>query len=206
MVSTPLETATIPAEPVAEDDAEAPIEAEAPEQWVTISQAAKHLGISPDRVRRRLKAGEFEARQVPTRYGPTWEIKLASLRPRDSGTTRVAPTLGAGVADASTVGPTVATAVPVEDDRPAMLELVRLVRHQQDQIAQLAGQVGFLQAQLQHAQETIKLLQAPPAEPKQSHEAEKLDEPREPDSAPTTPVEAAAAAQRANPRPWWKFW
>ena len=41
------------------------------------------------------------------------------------------------------------------------MELVRLVRHQQDQLTQLAGQVGFLQAQLQQAHETIKLLQAP---------------------------------------------
>src|SRR5690349_15461017 len=61
--------------------------------WVTIAEAAKHLGLSPDRVRRRLKAGEFEARQVATRYGPTWEIRLRDLTLGDSSTPRVAPTV-----------------------------------------------------------------------------------------------------------------
>ena len=62
------------------------------------------------------------------------------------------------------VAPTLAADGAADDDGPAAVELVRLVRHQQDQLTQLAGQVGFLQAQLQQAHETIKLLQAPPDE------------------------------------------
>ena len=37
------------------------------DEWVTIAEAAKRLGLSADRVRRRLKAGEFEARRVDSR-------------------------------------------------------------------------------------------------------------------------------------------
>ena len=53
------------------------------------------------------------------------------------------------------------------------LELVSLVREQQiqmgklhDQIAQLSGQTGFLQAQIQEKDEQLKLLQAPPELPR----------------------------------------
>ena len=45
-------------------------------RWYTIAEAAPVLGVSVDTVRRRLKRGELEARQVHTQHGPTWEVCL----------------------------------------------------------------------------------------------------------------------------------
>jgi hypothetical protein len=78
--------------------------------------------------------------------------------------------------------------------------LVGLVRQLQEENRNLAGQLGFVQAQLQQARETIRLLQAPPPEAVDGGggvviEAATEDLARE--------REAAAAEQR---RPWWRFW
>lgn len=193
-------------------------------EWVTIAEAAKRLAVSPDRVRRRLKAGEFEARQVATRYGPTWEIHLGDPVRHDSPPPRVSPS----VTEAPRVVPTLTNAAAVEDDGVATLELVRLVRYQQDQLTQLAGQVGFLQAQLQQAHEAIKLLQAPVLEtvdeaatagtetPDQAvvmaEEVGRLKAELEQAQRRVAEVEATTeeperegeAAEKR--RPWWKFW
>jgi hypothetical protein len=201
------------------------------DQWVTIAEAARRLELSADRVRRRLKAGEFEARQVATRYGPTWEIRLRSLRHEDSSSPGVAPTAAPRVATTHRVVPSLAVDEATEDDGAAAVELVRLVRHQQDQLTQLAGQVGFLQAQLQQAHETIKLLEAPrdevadiraPAvaeEPAQTvvmaEELGRLKADLEQAQQRIAEFEAItdqlereqeAAAAEAARRPWWRFW
>ena len=204
------------------------------DEWVTIAEAAKRLGLSPDRVRRRLKAGEFEARQVDSRYGPTWEIRLCGLPPGDSPSPGVVPTAAPRVVTGPRVAPTLAADEAADDDGPAAVELVRLVRHQQDQLTQLAGQVGFLQAQLQQAHETIKLLQAPPDETagaaggggmvgvedrpqtvvmaeEVGHLKAELEQSRQRVAefeAVTDELEReqeAAAAEWAR-RPWWRFW
>jgi hypothetical protein len=200
------------------------------DEWVTIAEAAKRLGLSPDRVRRRLKAGEFEARRVDSRYGPTWEIRLCGLPPGDSSSHGVIPTAAPRVVTGPRVAPTLA-ADGAADDGPAAVELVHLVRHQQDQLTQLAGQVGFLQAQLQQAQETIKLLQAPPEETaggggivgvedrsqaaamaeEVGHLKAELEQSRqrvaefEAVAAELEHEQEAAAAEAAR-RPWWRIW
>ncbi|HZB73045.1 MAG TPA: helix-turn-helix domain-containing protein [Acidimicrobiales bacterium] len=201
------------------------------DEWVTIAEAAKRLGLSPDRVRRRLKAGEFEARRVNSRYGLTWEIRLCDLPLRDSSSPEVVPTAAPRVVTGPRVAPTLAADGAADDDGPAAVELVRLVRHQQDQLTQLAGQVGFLQAQLQQAHETIKLLQAPSDETageggligvedrpqtmvmaeEVGHLKAELEQSRqriaefEAVAAELEREQAAAAAEAAR-RPWWRFW
>jgi hypothetical protein len=125
----------------------------------------------------------------------------------------------------------VAPTLAADDDGPAAVELVRLVRHQQDQLTQLAGQVGFLQAQLQQAHETIKLLQAPPEETvggggtvgvedrpqtvvmaeEVGHLKAELEQSRQRVAefeavADELEREQAAAAAGAARRPWWRFW
>ena len=201
------------------------------DEWVTIAEAAKRLGLSADRVRRRLKAGEFEARRVDSRYGPTWEIRLCDLPPGESSSPEVVPTAAPRVVTGPRVAPTLAADGAADDDGPAAVELVRLVRHQQDQLTQLAGQVGFLQAQLQQAHETIKLLQAPSDETageggiigvvdrrqrmvmaeEVGHLKAELEQSRqrvaefEAVAAELEREQAAAAAEAAR-RPWWRFW
>jgi hypothetical protein len=75
--------------------------------------------------------------------------------------------------------------------------LVALVRHLQEENRNLAGQLGFVQAQLQQAHETIRMLQAPPPEPP------------EPETGDDTMVDAVATIKEPPPepaRPWWRFW
>ena len=43
-------------------------------RWYTLAEAAPVLGVSVDTVRRRLKWGQIEGRQVQTQHGPTWEV------------------------------------------------------------------------------------------------------------------------------------
>lgn len=201
------------------------------DEWMTIAEAAKRLGVSADRVRRRLKAGEFEARQVASRYGPTWEIHLGDLTQPDSPSPRVTPTVAPRVTNIPRVAPTLAPDELPDDEGTATVELVRLVRHQQDQLTQLAGQVGFLQAQLQQAQETIKFLQAPPTDTADDEattitedlpqtivmatEVGRLKAELEQAQRQVTEFEASTdeleqeretAAAEAARRPWWRFW
>ena len=49
-------------------------------RWYTIAEAAPLLGVSVDTVRRRVKRGQLESRQVRTQHGPTWEVCLGTLQ------------------------------------------------------------------------------------------------------------------------------
>jgi excisionase family DNA binding protein len=46
---------------------------------VTIQEAAKHLGVSQDTVRRRIRKEELQARQTPTPQGFRWVVELEDL-------------------------------------------------------------------------------------------------------------------------------
>lgn len=129
-------------------------------EWVPLAAASRRLGIPIDTLRRKVKRGDLTARQVPTRQGHRWEVWLV-----DDQSPAEDPA-------------TAASQEPAERDA-LILELTR--RNEQ-----LAGQVGFLQAQLQGAQERIALLEAPV----QTISTE-LEE-KAPESAP--------------PRRWWRFW
>ena len=76
-----------------------------PDGWLTLAEAARRAGCSIDTLLRRLKRGELEARQVPTRHGLAWQVRLGEL-----------PTVG---------NDPMQPAQPVET-----AELVRLVRDQ----------------------------------------------------------------------------
>lgn len=107
--------------------------------------------------------------------------------------------------------------------------LVGLLRQVQEENRNLAGQLGFVQAQLQQAKETIRLLQAPPEmiqgdEDTVADEADdriataqelgrlkaELDQARQRVAeydAVTDELERAQAAEAAAAaRPWWRFW
>jgi excisionase family DNA binding protein len=108
--------------------------------------------------------------------------------------------------------------------------LAGLLRQVQEENRNLAGQLGFVQAQLQQAKETIRLLQAPP-EMIQGDEDTVADEMEERIAAAeeigrlkaeleqaqqrvaeyeavTDELERAQAAEaaEATSRPWWRFW
>ena len=48
---------------------------------VTIQEAAQHLGVSQDTVRRRIRKDELQARQTPTPQGFRWLVELEEDAP-----------------------------------------------------------------------------------------------------------------------------
>lgn len=205
-------------------------------EWVTLAEAAQHWGLSVDTVRRRIKRGELSARQVATKHGPAYQVRLGSLpihasaaAPRvvstlDTPTVRVqgvVPTLVPGV-EATVDGAPDATP---SDSSPAMVEMVRLVSRLQEENRFMAGQLGFKEAQVLQLREQVRMLQAP------SPETIDADD-RADGETPTDTVvamqdierlkaELEEARRRASEaevrrevqegeitgrRPWWKFW
>jgi hypothetical protein len=74
--------------------------------------------------------------------------------------------------------------------------LVGLIRHLQEENRNLAGQLGFVQAQLQQGHETIRMVQAPPPEPPESGDSDEMV------------VDTVAIIKESMPaqgRPWWKI-
>ena len=75
--------------------------------WFTLAEAGRALGVSEKTVRRRVKAGQVQGRQIPTQRGPAWQVWLPTTVDNE---VRVDST------------------VPRTDDQArTMLELVRLV-------------------------------------------------------------------------------
>ena len=143
----------------------------APTDSVSVTEAAVLLGVSERTVWRRIKAGKLPT--VETADGV--RVRLPA---DDRQVTDTAPGL---------------TDTPTDIDRqatdslggPEVLALVQLVDRLQRENQQLAGQLGFVQAKLQDAEEQIRLLSAP----KESEISNALEK-----SQP-------APAQRA---PWWR--
>src|SRR5438067_4140087 len=92
-------------------------------ELLSLGDAARHLGLSVDTIRRRVKDGSLEARKVRTRYGPAWRVELDGVRPAARATD-----------SAATPPPTASN--------PA--ELLHLVVQSNARIAALAEQVGYL--------------------------------------------------------------
>jgi hypothetical protein len=105
--------------------------------WLKLADAARHLGLSEKTVRRRLKDGGLQGRQVATVHGPTWEVWVDTAGTLDGQGTQT-----------------------VKGD--AVLELVRLVDRLQRENLELGGRIGWLQAENQRLQETVLMLEAGP--------------------------------------------
>ena len=145
------------------------------EGWLTLAEAASRLGVSVYTVRRQVKRGELEAEQVATPHGLAWRVRLSNL-PGDMVTlTNEAEQVAQG---------------------STMVELIRLIdqyraaeeRHRQE-LMELSGRVGYFQAQLEQARETIRALEAP----------------RSADVDPDA-TSGAEAAPDASKRPRWRRW
>jgi hypothetical protein len=82
------------------------------------------------------------------------------------------------------------------------LRLLNLVEKLQEENRNLAGQLGFREAQLQQAAERIRLLEAGPPPAASSSPEVQPEEPEEPEE----PEPLATAKPVAPARPWWRFW
>jgi excisionase family DNA binding protein len=223
---------------------------------VTIGQAATLTGLHKNTIRAYIKQGRLAAAVVRGKYGQEYRIDRAELvalaalvspliqeRSDRSVVTAQegpsAPTAEAAV-DESSLSQGLAGESGAED-ASGILEsasphtlslepLVGLLRQVQEENRNLAGQLGFVQAQLQQARETIRLLQAPPqvvgdreegvieagvngmAEAEEvgrlKAELEQAQQRIAEFEAVTDELEReqeAAAAEGAR-RPWWRFW
>lgn len=136
--------------------------------WLSLPQAAAALSCSVDTVRRRIKRGELPAKQVATQRGPAWRVLLSTP-----------------LSNVPTLGNDAGQPAGHEVNNAGVVALVELVGRLQEENRTLAGQVGFLQAQAQQAQETIRALQAGAEQ-----------------AASVTP----GGTVSPPPRPWWQFW
>ena len=133
---------------------------------LSLVEAAERLGVSERTVLRRIQKGALSAYKVETPHGQAWRITLDSTPDSAPPAANVTPTKASVRGDTDE---TTALVKLLEDERRERAALVQ--RNEQ-----LAGQVGFLQAKLQDAQEEVqqlRLLMAPkdePAEPEPTAE------------------------------------
>ena len=52
-------------------------------QNVSIDEAARHLGVSQDTIRRRIRNGELDAHQVERPQGYTWRVEFPDEQAND---------------------------------------------------------------------------------------------------------------------------
>jgi excisionase family DNA binding protein len=130
---------------------------------ISVQEAAARLGLSERTIRRRIKAGQLAATQVPTSQGYEWRIHLNSTDEVDTPAVQV---------DSNAVQldgtPNQAKQEPHSTSESALVRALDLVEKLQHENLELAGRVGFYQAKLQDAQEQLRLLSAPkePEKPK----------------------------------------
>jgi excisionase family DNA binding protein len=179
---------------------------------VSIAEAARALGISGHTIRRRIKRGELPAERVERAQGYEWRVLIASAPPAAPGQVASngadADHVNGQLASASgqvpnSVSGHLRTRSPGGMDARMLLDLAtglaaqladerRLLAEERDRTVvlererfELAGRLGYFQAELEQARATIKALEAPASAPSES--------------ASTAP----AAAPR---RSWWRFW
>jgi hypothetical protein len=164
--------------------------------WLTLPEAAARLGVAVITLRRRLKEGAFEAKQTPGPHGPQWMIRLESDQVAATKVIVAAHQVDQAEqavreeSDQAEQGQNDQADKPEQGggDQAALLEALRMMRSLQEENRTLAGQVGFLQAQLLQsqaqlgeAQQTIKMLEAPK-------------------------VEVVEQGSEESAKPWWRFW
>jgi hypothetical protein len=173
-----------------------------PNGWLGLGEAAEQLGISLDAMRRRVRRGEYVRRQVRTRHGLAWQVRLDHPKLGATVGATVAPTVAPTVDGAATVGATLGDFVLYLRERDHLRDQ-ELERAHRDALAKAEAaamwqaRAELLAVQLQQAQERILALEAP----------------KEPVPAPgftgeaTDGLGAEPAQQSAErKRPWWRFW
>ena len=174
---------------------------------VTISDAARVLGISEQTVRRRVRRGELPAIRIERAQGYEYRIQLPlPHRPREA-----ASQTDYLLDQVLTISRSGGDSQPdSHDEEPVLgvlvLEQARQISRLNDERAELYGRLGFLQSEnlqlknqlegahikLQAAQVRILELEAPKGVPAEmSNHLQNV---------------ADSASQKLPSRPWWKFW
>jgi hypothetical protein len=80
-----------------------------------------------------------------------------------------------------------------------MLEMVRLIGRLQEENRNLAGQLGYVQAQLHASEEQVRALEAARIAPDMLQDAPGGDSDAEPQTR-------TGESSKPEKRPWWRFW
>ena len=131
----------------------------APPSWLELAEASRRAGVSKDALRRRIRAGQLVGRKFDSLRGPSKRVRAADLA-------SVAP----AAAVAAIVDRRPKTVALLRSAMVPAAELVALVERQQQTILERSGLVGWLQAQLEQARQTIRPLEAPKEAPAPSTE------------------------------------
>ncbi len=163
---------------------------------VSLDEAAHHLGISERTVRRRIKEGTLAAYKLETPRGEVWRIYLpGTSADREAPPWRQVdqdggdPPVAAAVEDTTPVSNT-----SMSQELQKALDLIERLQHEHSKAlerahwenAQLAGQVGFLQARVQEQERIIARLMASQ------------------DERPAVPAPAPQDAPGPGKVPWWR--
>ena len=165
--------------------------------WLPLGEAARRLGVTPDAIRKRIPAGRARARK----RGGRWLVWVAAAELAASGRPdepEWAVEVGAdepepGTGQTGIPGGTGTLLAAPQRSSETELRLLGLVEKLQEENRNLAGQLGFREAQLQQAHERIRLLEAGPAPAATPSPG---GEPEEPETGKPEPPA----------RPWWRFW
>ena len=127
---------------------------------LSLTDAAAQLGISERTVIRRIKDGSIKGQKIGEGRGGIWRVYLDGLSDSPApATSDSRASLSDSVSDSQPAAPEVLR----------LLELLEAERRERAALVQrneqLAGQLGFVQAKLQDAEERIKLLEGPKDEP-----------------------------------------
>ncbi len=182
---------------------------------LSIREAAHHFGLGETTIRRRIQSGEFRALKQQTVHGVEWRVIIPTeLGGGVSTTSGGVSATGGGVSTTHTSalenaailhgGGVSATgggvsaiggdpSAPSTPNDHVALALVEENRRLQDQALQLAGRIGWLEAQLQQANEHIKLLTDTQHAPGQL-------QPGLPEAEPSP----QPSEQLPKQAPWWK--
>ena len=177
-------------------------------EWLSLTDAAIALGIHVDTLRRKVRQGQFESRKVPTKFGESYQVRLKGVDELDQDLVNPRSNGGPTPVQAS-LDPALSELVQLisklqDDNQKAVKELQAQVVEKAEAAAMWQARAEMLSFQLQGAQETIRMLEAPKL---QANEAVVIPE------SPQEPPETAEGREvmpepiDQHREPWWRrFW
>ncbi len=136
---------------------------------LSIREAAELLGKDASTIRRRIQRGQLAAYRRETEHGYEWRIPADGLGAPPPGVHPLHNARLPGIQsmhDAPPIGMHAQEhAPPAAAGNPELIKALDIVDRLQRDNQQLAGQVGYLQAKLQDAQEQIRLLTVDTSQP-----------------------------------------
>jgi excisionase family DNA binding protein len=177
----------------------------AEQRTVSVTEAARLLGVTEKTVRQRLRTGELRGERTERPQGHVWRVVLDQTVYTVNGSAGALDYQADPVNDPVTVPhhdrvngsagfrAVEALVAQLAEERRRSEEMEKRLADLQQERFELAGRLGYFQAELEHARATIKALEPP----------------KEPIAAPP-PAEAIFRPLPAEPepprRPWWKLW